>query len=422
MNKQQIMKEAGFPVSNDQLARDFGLLNQPNYQEFLSLLEDEADTVKEKEAVESMRRCLTKTSPRKDYGNDYERLRPDQQAQIRQEAKNNPTLYALEWSDEGSCMHNFNNQYVEFTHRCKHRSCPVCAKIRAKNQKRALMKYFQYKKKSVVKKYINDKVYTRFLTLTYHAVNGRKALRSVAKQQSKDFSKFTRTLERFGFSINSGIKALEANEHKNIEKQFNPHIHAVSIFDESKPTKKQKESFCRFIKAYNKKYSQEEINPCVTFSDGTKPTGLGADDDFSDYDKAFKAFGRYNGFIDKNILSCIWRNSNHSDSYVVDIQVLKHGIGGGISYICKYLSKGTFHVDANPKTNIDFFFAFRNIRLLQRFGKMKGYNEAELLAKLLFFIADKHGLFPFSQQGKEGVRVDLTETYSVDKFSLANES
>jgi hypothetical protein len=435
----QILKEAGVFVDDDHIKRDFGLLNNQSYIDFCSSLFIDGDEKQQKE-VDSMAHCLQYTTPRNDYGEDYEQMKKDfnrlkskknltnkeldlkfklggRLAVIRQEARKNPDYYTREWQSNGAEISNNNLQYVEFRHRCKNRACPVCSKVRQKKNKNSIMKYFEYHKKTVIKKYVDDTVDVRLFHLTYKNVKTREELRNCFKSVTKDMNRFKSLLKRFGYSINCGVQVIETTYNKKGEikqdtnnpnkfytvksSSYHPHIHAMIICDEYDPTDKQKKAFQRFINDFNKKYSKDKYCNEIKFIDGTYPTFCD-----KDFEKAFSVRGRktgrsYKGYIDGEILKCIWKYANHSDSHVSKIERATQGIGGGISYISKYISKGSFDYKLPISANLDIYYAMKNVRILQRFGQFKGFSLQKLTKKILYHKDDVGNIFPFIYNGRQ---------------------
>ena len=234
-------------------------------------------------------------------------------------------------------LHDGEFQYIsEAT--CKDRLCPHCAGKRSAKQKMILTKYMETMKKEHLARYV------RFVTLTYDNVNNLDDFDF--KMMSKDLNRFTRYLKGMGYIIFGGYRTIEIKFDEL--KGYNIHIHML-YFADVVNQKGAKKKYNKFKRKYNLDFT---------------------------YRQAFfyKNNRKSEGFIHYKVLNYLWMNCNHRKSYVTKPEVIRYGLAGGISYICKYLSK-EFEGIRDPDKFIQVHSFINRKKLFQKFGsEFKDYK------------------------------------------------
>lgn len=230
--------------------------------------------------------------------------------------------------------HCKDNNYKLSNH-CKDRFCPICRKSRSVKHNKALRAFFKKAGKQL-------QPYIRFTTLTYENVWDLKTFDF--SKISKDMIKFRRILSSFGYRIFGGYRVTEFTH--SLETGYNVHIHLLYFADLTK-TKEGVKNFYRWASKY--KVVDERGKPAK-------------------FTPTFTMRGTHYGFISKKILNQIWSYSNHRNSYVTDIEILKYGVGAGVNYICKYMLKPQKYLDGDILFSI--YMETRRFRLIQRFGEL----------------------------------------------------
>lgn len=266
-------------------------------------------------------------------------------------------------SQKGVWMNN-GEYNISLLQTCDNRSCPHCAKTRAKKNNLLLKEYIYNLKNSLQADNI------RFVTLTYDNVNDLKEFNF--KAISKDLAKFRRTLQNFGYIIQGGYRVLEI-KHSEL-KGFNIHLHLL-YFAEIQKTDITEKYFQKFVLKHQihhkdaEKYKLEK-NKLAT------------------YEKAFYIKGQGDGYIDYKVLNVIWRESNHRKSFVTYPVILgrpkngkilhgKQKVSAGINYLTKYMTKGFFEESYSVEVNVEIYLETRGIRYLQKFGvTFKGFKKS----------------------------------------------
>lgn len=236
---------------------------------------------------------------------------------------------------------------------CNDRFCPKCAEKRSRKFKILIKKYLKEMKDNEISKYL------RFITLTYENVFSLDEFDY--SKIGKDCNKFIKKLNSFGYKVFSGYRSTECPFHSQggpiynkktneiigyyDKDSFHVHVHML-YFADVIPTQKVMQNYNKFRAKYNLKERYREA---------FFPPGL--------RDKLKESYG----FISKRVLSKIWQDSNHRNSYIVDVKMIKYGMKGGVGYLCKYISKG-FEGTNNADVFVQMHKFLHGKKLIQKFG------------------------------------------------------
>lgn len=212
-----------------------------------------------------------------------------------------------------------NGHGFEVKGRCNSKYCPLCSLSRS------------WKNRTVLKSFLKhspENLPLRFFTLTWK--NTKYLNRDLRKKYSSDFKNFKQKLARIGYKIHKGIKSLEIKYDEN--SGYNAHLHLL-------------------------------VYASYTPRDG-----------HLDKMEFFQKHGMGDGFISKRYLSSLWMSIT-KDSYIVDTQLIRKGIRGGVNYLCKYISKFENVYNLDELREYDEFT--KNLRVIEKFGFLKN----EVLSK-----------------------------------------
>ena len=280
---------------------------------------------------------------------------------------------------------------------CNSRFCKRCAQKRSSKYQMFISKYFETFKKYELSKFL------RFVTLTYDNV---PILDDISFGEiSKDLNRFTRFLKSLGYLIFGGYRTLEIVFHARgdekfdrksgrslgfyVSDNFNVHVHLLYFADVS-----QKEScvhkFNSFVEGVGLKNQNGFL---MRYEEAFFPPHL--------RDKRKDGFG----FIDFKFLNEAWAYSNHRGSRVTKPVLIKFGVSGGISYICKYISKEFGGVES-PRVLVAMNNFISGKRLFQKFGL--AFKDFKISAFHMFSFGFSGGRLRF------GELLDCEEVFDFD--------
>lgn len=279
----------------------------------------------------------------------------------------------------------------QFTQKCNDRFCPYCSKFRAMKHNIGLRKFFNKFKNT------DYAGYMRFVTLTYSNVEDLNDFDFSAI--SKHMAKFRRKLLDFGYEMFAGYRVLEIKHNRGTDKykkfpfeikglsldyikyiceehdlkyydfaspkyqkinkkyiavtgeylkdtNYHPHLHML-YFADFKKSEDGRKKFSNFVKKYDvKNKNQKKIY----------------------YSTAFARRGSSKGYIDNGLLSSVWEFSNNGLGFITQPELIKHGLGAGINYVTKYITKELN--DYSPKIKLDIYLHTQNLAFVQKFGSL----------------------------------------------------